>query len=420
MKTINEKPFEVKLVQEDQYYRIYVTHPNFKGRIRKRLGNKSYDTLENISFTIRYELNKHFDNGNFTKTDVESFIDNHIALNVKRTSSIFDYKDDFLKAKADRFNKKTKKAITNSTLSSHRTTLKYFESFLIRKRITPHPSQITESVLNDYYSYITGSHNYKVKLHTKLKEFIKYLDINKQLPVDPSYKLSVFTEEYDNQCPEDNDRALSTDDINKLFILRKRLHRGDVQLQPYIKSKKIPAELQEYQFNMKRENLIRCLDCFLFMVSTGQYYSDIVKSEISFSETGGNVHIRYRRAKNGSLCKAIPIINEDIFIGKEIVDQYQIKNGSNFPLHLSLTHFDKHLKRISDLAGIGFKITNKMARKTFASYFYFTKNLPVHYLQILLGHKDVKDTAHYLRISDKDIVTEITRWMSNDSGQRFS
>jgi len=31
----------------------------------------------------------------------------------------------------------------------------------------------------------------------------------------------------------------------------------------------------------------------------------------------------------------------------------------------------------------------------------------------LLGHKDVKDTAHYLRIPDDDIVNEISKWMSN-------
>lgn len=100
-----------------------------------------------------------------------------------------------------------------------------------------------------------------------------------------------------------------------------------------------------------------------------------------------------------------------------LLNQYHIKNGENFPLNLSLTHFDIHLGRISSLANIGFKITNKMARKTFASYLYFTKNLPIHYLQILLGHKDVKDTAHYLRISDEDIANEVMRWTSSTTAK---
>ena len=108
MGQINDKPFEVKLIRESQYYRLYVTHPNFKGRIRRRLGDKSYDTLENISFTIRYELSKHFTGSNFTKLDVESYIENFIALNVKCTASIFEYKQEFLDSKTGRINKKTK------------------------------------------------------------------------------------------------------------------------------------------------------------------------------------------------------------------------------------------------------------------------------------------------------------------------
>jgi integrase len=415
MGQILNKPFDVKLIKESQYYRLYVTHPKFKGRIRKRMGDRDFQDLETIAFTIKYDLGKHFTNSDIIKSEVESFIDNYIAMNVKCTASIFDYNDEFLEYKKEKVNTKTKTRLTKSTLSGYRTALKYFEVFLMKKRISPHPTLITETVMNTFYTYIPGEHNYKVKLHTKLKGFIKYLETVKRLPVDPSYKLSVFTEEYDNQCPEDNDIALSVDVINKLFELRKKLQSGEVQLQPYVKSDKLPMELQEHQFNMKKGNLIKCLDCFLFMVSTGQYYADIRKSKINFSQNGNTIHIRYRRAKNGSLCKSIPINNDAIFIGKEIIAQYGIKNGTNFPLNLSLTHFDKHLGRISTLASVGFKITNKMARKTFASYLYFTKNLPIHYLQILLGHKDVKDTAHYLRISDDDIADEVMKWMSNNS-----
>jgi site-specific recombinase XerD len=417
MGQLTNKPFDVKFIKEKQYYRLYVTHPKFKGRIRKRMGDREFDDFENIAFSIKYELGKHFNNYDIIKSDVESFIDNYIAMNVKCTASIFDYNEEFIESKREKVNNKTKIRLTKSTISGYRTALKYFEEFLRKKKITPHPSQINETVLNNFYSFISGEHNYKVKLHTKLKGFIKYLETVKRLPVDPSYKLSVFTEEYDNQCPEDNDIALTADVINKLFTLRKKLQSGEVRLQPYIKSEKIPAELQEHQFNMKMENLIKCLDCFLFMASTGQYYADIMKSKLYFSQNGDIMHIRYRRAKNGSLCKSIPINNDDIFISKEIISQYKIKNGSNFPLNLSLTHFDKHLNRISCLANVGFKITNKMARKTFASYLYFTKNLPIHYLQILLGHKDVKDTTHYLRISDDDIANEILRWMSSDSNK---
>ena len=86
---------------------------------------------------------------------------------------------------------------------------------------------------------------------------------------------------------------------------------------------------------------------------------------------------------------------------------------NNFPLKLSNTHFCLHLGRISELAGFDFKLNNKMARKTFASLLYFNKEhpMPIHLLQIMLGHMNVKNTAHYLRISDDDIAEEIDRIM---------
>jgi integrase len=256
-----------------------------------------------------------------------------------------------------------------------------------------------------------------VKLHTKLKGFIKYIETVKQLPVDPSYKLSIFAEEYDNQCPAQDDIALPEEDVRKLIALRRKFQRGEIKLNTYALSDKIPVELQQRQFKMKEDNLKKCLDCFLFMISTGMYHADIMKSKLFFSTHGNSIHARYRRAKNGSLCKVIPIKNDDIFIGEEIINQYKIKNGANFPLNLSLTHFAKHLERIRLLAELDYKINNKMARKTFASVLYFNRTLPVHLVQILLGHKNVKDTAHYLRITDDDIANEILKCMSSSSNK---
>jgi site-specific recombinase XerD len=404
------KPFEVKLQKESNYYRMYVTHPNFKGRIRKRLGDRQYDDLESIAFNIRYELGKHFQSHDIYKQDVETFIEKYVSMNVKCDASIFDYSADFLASKSAKVNNRTKIRLSKSTLSGYRTALKYFEAYLSKNKISPHPSSISNSVLDNYYTYIPGVHNYKTKLHTKLKGFINYIETVKQLPVDPSYKLSKFTEEYDNQCPEDDDIALQEEDVRKLIELRNKFQRGEVNLESHLVSCKIPDSVQQQQFKMKEKNVIKCLDCFLFMISTGLYHADIMKSKLLFSTNGKS--IKYRRAKNGSLCKGIPVNVDDIFIGEEIINQYKIKNGSNFPLNLSLNHFAKHLKRISTLAKLDYMLTNKMARKTFASVFYFKRGMPINYVQILLGHNNVKDTAHYLRITDDDIANEISKYMS--------
>jgi len=407
------KRFRVKLHYENNYYRIHITHPDFKGRIRKRLGVKTLDDAENIILNIRFEIGKQFENHEITRQLVEDFLDDFISLNVKKDASIFDYSEDFLESKKKSVNKYTKKSLVNSTLSGYRTSLKYFEEYFKKKRIPAHPSYITDETLNGFYEYVPGSHNYKVKLHNKAKGFIKYLVTVKNISIDQRYKLSAYNEEYDNQDPEDDDIAIPESDVKKLIELRRKFLCGEITVKSSTYSEKLPLELQVRNADKLETNLIKSLDCFLFMISVGMYWSDVMKSELLFSKQENLLHVRYRRAKNGSLCKVIPINDDDIFIGGEIIEQYQIKNKSNFPLNLSLTHFDKHLQRISILAGLDYKITNKMARKTFASTLYFNRMLPIHYLQILLGHKDVRDTMHYLRISDNHIAKEIYSWIAD-------
>ena len=59
------------------------------------------------------------------------------------------------------------------------------------------------------------------------------------------------------------------------------------------------------------------------------------------------------------------------------------------------------------MAGLDFQLNPKMARKTFASYLYFTKKTKISNVAVLLGHKDVRTTQHYLRIQDSDLALEI-------------
>lgn len=407
--------FNVKLHDDNSYFRMHITHPGFKGRIRKRIGKKESVDIDSVTLNIKYELSRFFnEKTRITKDEVEAFVDNYVSMHVNNRASILEYKDDFFEYLETKFNNNTRRQLTKSTISSYKTAIKYFEEYIIKKRISSHPSQINHATLNNFYVFLKGGHNYRVKLHAKAKGFIKYLKEEKQFPIDPTYENSKFNEEYDNQCPEDDDIAIPEEDVLKLIELRKKIQCDEVTLKKYIVCEKFPIEIQERQYKKKHETFKKVLDCFLLMISTGMYYADISKSVIYLSRNGSNTHVRYRRTKNNSLCKAIPIQNDYIFISEEIIEEYNIKNGSNFPINISLTHFAKYLKIISEEAGLDYTLKNKMARKTFASYLYFEKQMPIHLLQILLGHKDVKHTAHYLRISDDNIANEVSRWLARN------
>ena len=115
----------------------------------------------------------------------------------------------------------------------------------------------------------------------------------------------------------------------------------------------------------------------------------------------------YRRKKNNSYCKSILIHDDNTFIGKTLLREYNIKNKTNFPMKLSLNSFNQQLEIIGKLAGFDFKLTSKMARKTLASLYYFDYKLPVSDIQSLLGHKDLCDTMHYRRIEENDVANRM-------------
>jgi site-specific recombinase XerD len=125
------------------------------------------------------------------------------------------YFEEFIQDKQESSNNKTHNKLAKSTLTAYYKSKEYFENYLSRKKISAHPAMITKKVLDNFYYYVPGNHNYKVKLHGKIKAFFKYVDGKQGISVDPSFRDSVFTEVYDNQDPEEDDIALTHDQLEK-------------------------------------------------------------------------------------------------------------------------------------------------------------------------------------------------------------
>lgn len=403
------RPFKAYLRAEDGSVRLYVLNPAFYGRIRKRLGNGKTEDYEGILARVRYELENSFPKKeNITFEAVDTAVTNIIDMHLKKSASIFDYSEQFIEDKRNTFNKFTRKNLTRNSVNSYKKALEFFKQFINDKHLSSHPSMMNERTLNDFYLYLRGGANYRVKMHRKIKEFLKYL-YELDLPVHSSYKKSIFTEEYDNQDFCENDRALTVEEVKKLLDLREKLKAGLIEFPAYKTNPKLCKQLQEWQMKTKIENTKRSLDCFLFMISTGQYHADIMKSKLTIRNEDKVTHLSYRRAKNRSLCKGIPVLDNEVFKTKKIIEEYGIRTESNFPLNLSVTAFERHLRTIGDMAGFDFVINPKFGRKTFASYLYFNKKTKLSNVAVLLGHKDVRTTQHYLRIQDSDLAVEIAK-----------
>jgi len=402
------KKFKVTLIEEKGFIKLHIRSLDFKNRIRKHVGKGSTPEFENYLKDFSKEIELHFEKKTATLESVRNFTEDYVEK-MKHIDSIFYFTDEFIAAKQTTLNAKIEKYLSTSSINAYRRSIQYFREYLSKNRLSELPADINESVLNDFYHSLKPlGRNYRVKMHFRTKEYLKYLSEKKGVAIDKSYKNSTFTEQYDNQAIDDaNDRSLTVEEMNKLIELRCKFKKGLIILPAYKKHKTIPEKLQVKQREQKLTNLERTLDCFLFMCGTGMYLADIEKTNISLNRVKNVYHITYRRVKNNSYCKGIVLDDYGCFCGKTLLQEYKISTGKNFPIKLSINHFCLNLRIISQLAGFDFKITSKMARKTFASILYFDYNLHINDIQSMLGHTEIKHTMHYLRITDDDFALRI-------------
>lgn len=410
-------PFKIEFNNEAGYNRLSISCAEFKGRIRKHVGKKLDAELETIKYHLKYELEQHFQSNRISKETVEFYIDQYVSMRIRGDGNIFDYFDRFIKYKSNTTNDRTNKKLVKQTVTSYRTAKNHFEKFLIHSKTKPILSKINKQVLDDFYHYVNADHNHKVKMHGRAKAFLKYLQDELNLPLDNSFRKSVFNERYDNIEPNDDDIALKVSEVKLLIKLKAKFDKGIFDIKPFKRHEQLPISLQEAHFQTKKENLKLCLDCFLFMISTGMYFADIKKSKLGFYQSEDTICIQYRRAKCETLCKGIPVGNDEVFIGDLIIEEYGIRSGTNFPIKISLTHFGKHLDRISEILGLGFNLKNRHARKTFATILYYNRKMPISILQKLTGHPDVKDLLHYLRLPNDELASQAKYYMFPNNGE---
>lgn len=399
MVTINE-------YQERGYVKYYFTSPCFTGRLKKHIGKGTIEDFEDFKVKLSSELKVYFAREIPTKESLSAFVDDTVNK-LKFGSNIFDYVAEFIEKKRNTVNRHTNKPLSQSSINSYLRAIELFKRMLIEKRLKPIPEIIDEQLLNEFMSVRKRfNYNYLVKLHTRLKSFISFLEY-KNLPIDKSYHHSNFSEIYDNQEPANDDIALSEEELLKLIKLREKFRNDLVSLPVYKTAKTLSKELQAKQRRTKVNNMKRVLDCFLFMTSTGMYVTDVNESKVQIFPHKEHPYLNYRRTKNNSLCKAIPIDNYECFICGTLIKEYGIKTGSNFPLNLTVNTFNNHLAQISEQVNLGFVLKSKMARKTFATLNHFNFGIALEDIQKMLGHKDFTQTLHYLRIEDDALASRI-------------
>jgi site-specific recombinase XerD len=152
-------------------------------------------------------------------------------------------------------------------------------------------------------------------------------------------------------------------------------------------------------------------DVFLFCCYTGLSYSDAAKlTSKHIALISGQNWIIINRTKT-DITSRIPILPQ----AQKILAKYNGVQDKLLPI-LSNQKMNAYLKEIADLCGIHKTLTVHIARHTFATTITLTNGVSIESVSKMLGHTNVKMTAHYAKIIDKKLAEEMRHLKRKLSG----
>lgn len=148
-------------------------------------------------------------------------------------------------------------------------------------------------------------------------------------------------------------------------------------------------------------------DMFLFSVFTGLAYRDVcnLTPKHIVRADDGVLWIRTTRQKTGTPCD-IPLLE----LPKQIIEKYSgvAKDGKLLPM-LSCGRLNKNLKVIAKLCNIDRKLIYHAGRHTYATEICLSQGVPIESVSRMLGHRDLRSTQIYAKITEHKIAEDIQR-----------
>ncbi len=152
----------------------------------------------------------------------------------------------------------------------------------------------------------------------------------------------------------------------------------------------------------KRLELVR--DLFLFSVFTGIAFVDLknLSRKHVFTAVDGHQWLRFERWKTKEMS------NVRLFeVPAKLIEKYNDpKRETLFPM-LSNQKANEYLKEIAEACGIKKWVTFHVARHTCATTIALSNGMPMESLDKLLGHKNIRTTQLYARITDTKLNADM-------------
>lgn len=173
----------------------------------------------------------------------------------------------------------------------------------------------------------------------------------------------------------------------------------------YLNQSELDAIINK-NINIQRLDIVR--DIFVFACYTGLAYIDV--KQLTFNNIikgiDGGDWIHTHRQKTQSASK-IPLLD----IPRQIIERYNDhpiadNNESLLPV-MTNQCTNAYLKELADICGINKILTFHTARHTFATTVTLSNGVPIESVSKMLGHKSIKITQHYAKITDRKVANDM-------------
>ena len=266
------------------------------------------------------------------------------------------------------------------THERYQTALKHTQEYLKHQYGTDDIpiNQIDHSFITGYDYYLRTekkcSNNTSIKYLKNFKKIIKICLDNQWMTTDPFINYKVKLQEVEREI-------LSSEELQALA-------EKDIQI----------------------ERLDNIRDIFLFACYTGLAYIDVKQLSPSNLVQGidRQLWIHTYRQKTNTPSK-IPLLQ----IAQDILDKYKDHpkcNNQNILLPVpSNQKLNSYLKELATICGIPKELTFHCARHTFATTVTLSNGVPIESVSKMLGHKSIKTTQHYAKITDRKVANDMNQ-----------
>lgn len=160
------------------------------------------------------------------------------------------------------------------------------------------------------------------------------------------------------------------------------------------------------EISIERLDIVR--DIFIFSCYTGLAYIDVkqLTKENIVRGIDGHLWIHTHRQKTAVPTK-IPLLE----MARRIIEKYEqhpisSNNEALLPVFTN-QRINAYLKEIATICNINKELTFHCARHTFATTITLSNGVPIETVSKMLGHKSIKTTQHYAKITDRKVANDM-------------